>query len=128
MTTLARLSQIKDLTSSVATSAFLSATTAFAAFGGPTPDLPGTAKPSDDPNSVRTIITTLITTILNFLALLAVIYIIVAGIRLIISQGEEGEKDKAKKTILYVVIGLIVILFARVIVGFVTKYIAGQVD
>jgi glucose uptake protein GlcU len=33
--------------------------------------------------------------------------------------GDEGEKDKAKKTIIYVIIGIIVVLFARVIVSFV---------
>lgn len=56
--------------------------------------------------------------VLSFLALLAIIFIIVAGIRLIVSQGEEEQKDKAKKTILYVIIGLLVILFAKVIVSF----------
>jgi hypothetical protein len=38
---------------------------------------------------------------------------------LIVSQGEEGQKEKAKKTILYAVIGLLVVLFARVIVALV---------
>ena len=63
----------------------------------------------------------IITMILDILALIAVIFIIIAGIRLIISQGEEEAKDKAKKTIMYVVVGLIVVLLARVIVGFVVS-------
>ena len=62
----------------------------------------------------------MVTFFLNFLALLAIIFIVVAGIRLIVSQGEDEQKDKAKKTILYVIVGLIIILFARVIVGFFT--------
>ncbi len=56
--------------------------------------------------------------VLNFLALIAVIYIVIAGIRLIVSQGEEEQREKAKQTILYVVIGLIVVLLAKVIVNF----------
>ena len=56
--------------------------------------------------------------VLSFLALIAVIYIVIAGIRLIVSQGEEEQRKKAKDTILYVVIGLIVVLLAKVIVNF----------
>lgn len=56
--------------------------------------------------------------VLNIIALAAVIGAILAGIYLIISQGEEGEKDKAKKMLLYIAIGLVVILLARVAVGF----------
>lgn len=90
--------------------------------GGDLPDIggvdPGT---SGNTESIRKVIISVLTTILNFLALLAVIFIVIAGIRLIVSQGEEEQKEKAKKTILYVIIGLIVILFARVIVSFFTK-------
>ena len=91
----------------------------FADFGGPLPEIPGTADGADEATIRDTILNALIF-VLNFLALLAVIFIIVAGIRLIVSQGEEESKEKAKKTILYVIIGLLVILFARVIVGFFT--------
>ncbi len=61
----------------------------------------------------------MIVAVLDFILIIAVIYIIFAGIRLIVSGGEEGEKDKAKQTIIYVIIGIIVVLFARVIVTFV---------
>lgn len=63
--------------------------------------------------------------ILDLLGIIAVVFIIIAGIRLIVSQGEEEQKEKAKKTILYVIIGLIVILLARVLVGFVVGEIPG---
>lgn len=59
--------------------------------------------------------------VLDFIILLAVIFVIVAGIRLIVSGGDEGQKDTAKKTIIYVIIGIIVVLFARVIVLFVNN-------
>jgi glucose uptake protein GlcU len=79
-------------------------------------------------NDVRMTVTDVLGTVLNFLALVAVVFIVIAGIRLIVSQGEEGERDKAKKTIIYVIIGLIVILLARAIVAFVTENIANATN
>ncbi len=96
-------------------------------FGGPIPNLPGTAAPGTNADSIRVIIIKIITAILNFLALIAVIVVVIAGIRLIVSQGEDDQKDKAKKTIIYALIGLVIVLFARVIVGLVTTYLAQQV-
>lgn len=95
--------------------------TAFAQLGGDIPAVPGTVDPGTSTDSVRQTILDILTVVLNFLALIAVIFIIVAGIRLIVSQGSEEQRDTAKKTILYVVVGLLVILFARVIVGFIAN-------
>jgi type IV secretory pathway VirB2 component (pilin) len=74
---------------------------------------------------IKAVIGQILAFVLDLLGIIAVIYIIIAGIRLIVSQGEDEQKDKAKKTILYVVVGLIVILVARVIVGFVTGTVPG---
>ncbi|MBP9773910.1 MAG: TrbC/VirB2 family protein [Candidatus Peribacteraceae bacterium] len=71
-----------------------------------------------DPAGIRTTIVNLLKIVLDFITLIAVIYVIIAGIRLIVSGGDEGEKDKAKKTIIYVIVGILVVLFARVIVTF----------
>lgn len=100
---------------------------AFADFAGPSPSLPGLADGADE-GTIRDIITNIIVAVLNFLALIAVAVVIIAGIRLIISQGEEEPKEKAKKTIVYALIGLVIVLFARVIVGLVTVYLAEQVQ
>src|SRR3989338_2860396 len=54
--------------------------------------------------------------ILNFVLILSVLSIIIAGFYLITSGGEEGQKEKAKKIIFYALIGIIVVLLARVIV------------
>jgi len=93
-------------------------------FGGEIPPIAGT------PNSanIRETIVSVLTFVLNFLALLAIIFIVIAGLRLIVSQGDEEQKDKAKKTILYVIIGLLVILFARVIVSFFTGGVTQELD
>jgi len=52
-------------------------------------------------------------------ALAAVIFIILGGIRYIFSQGEDDQATQAKNTILYAVIGLIVIGLAAALVNFV---------
>ena len=91
-------------------------------FAGPPPDvagLPAGASAGD----IRQVISNVLTTVLNFLALIAVVVVVIAGIRLILSQGEEEAKEKAKKTIFYALIGLVVVLFSRVIVGLVTVYL-----
>lgn len=91
---------------------------AFAALPDPEP-IPGLSDQTD----IMTAIVDFITQVLDFILIVAVIFVIVAGIRLIISGGDEGEKDKAKKTIIYVIVGIIVVLFARVIVTFVNNLV-----
>lgn len=122
------IQSVQKMTYSLATAGVLSMSyisKALAQFG-PTPDIEGLPEATDD-ESIRTTIVNIITAVLNFLALIAVIVIIIAGIRLIVSQGEEEQKEKAKKTILYAIIGLVIVLFARVIVGLVTVVFAGDV-
>jgi hypothetical protein len=76
---------------------------------------------------VRSTIIRILQFVLSFLALAAVITIIIAGIILILSLGNEEQKDRAKRIIYYTLIGLVIVLFARVIVGIVTVYLASQV-
>ncbi len=54
--------------------------------------------------------------VLVFVTIIAVAAIIIGGLYLITSNGEDEQKDKAKKIVLYVVIGLILIILAAVIV------------
>jgi len=56
--------------------------------------------------------------ILSFLALIAVVMMIIAGFFMILGAGSESSVTRARKIILYAIIGLMVIFFARVIVGF----------
>ncbi len=71
--------------------------------------------------SLSQLIVRVILFVLNIILLLAVVAIIVAGIYLIVSNGDEGQKDKAKKIILYAVLGIILILLSRLIVTFVNN-------
>lgn len=75
---------------------------------------------------VRSTIIRILSTVLSFLALAAVITIIIAGIILIVSLGNEESKEHAKRIIFYTLIGLVIILFARVLVGLVTVYLASE--
>lgn len=74
-----------------------------------------------DIGDIRGLIVAIIEFVLDFVLLLAVIAVIVAGLYLIVSNGDEQQKDKAKRIILYVVIGIIVILLSRVLVMFVNS-------
>ncbi len=106
--------------SAIVYTSMLSLQKAFASNGdlfGEVPDIGG-VDTGDDTDSVREAILNVLDVVLSFMALIAVIFIVIAGIRLVISQGEEAEKDKAKKTIFYVIIGLVVILLAQAIVRF----------
>ncbi|MDD5054694.1 MAG: TrbC/VirB2 family protein [Candidatus Peribacteraceae bacterium] len=89
---------------------------AFAALSDPNP-IPGLSSDVDIKNAIVTVITY----VLDFILIIAVLFVIIAGIRLIVSGGDEGEKDKAKTTIIYVIAGIVIILLARVIVMFVNN-------
>ncbi len=88
------------------------------------PTLPGVIEGDTD---IKVTVVNLLVKVLDYVTLIGVVFVVVAGIRLIVSGGDEGEKDKAKKTIIYVVIGIIVILFARVIVSFVANQLFASV-
>ncbi len=66
--------------------------------------------------SPRDRIVDIIGAILDYVGLAAVVVIIVAGIMLIVGMGSEESRDRAKRIVLYTAIGLLLILFSRVIV------------
>ncbi len=65
----------------------------------------------------------LMTRIINIFSIvvgaISVIMIIIGGFRYIISAGDSNGVSGAKNTILYAVVGLVIVLFAQVIVRFV---------
>lgn len=76
---------------------------------------------------VRETVVRVLGQVLSFLALVAVIAVIIAGIYLIVGMGSDDSKERAKKIILYTIIGLVIILFSRVIVGLITVFLASNV-
>lgn len=57
--------------------------------------------------------------------IIAVVMIIVGGIQYITSSGDSGNITKAKNTIMYAVIGLVVVALAQIIVKFVLERFVG---
>ena len=64
-------------------------------------------------------ITTIINVVIGMLSLVAVIVIIIGGINYMTSTGDAGKVKKAKDTILYGIIGLVICALAAAIVNFV---------
>jgi hypothetical protein len=79
-----------------------------------------------DGGAIRDIVAGFITRVLNFLGLIATITVIIAGFYLVLSLGNDDNKDRAKKIIMYTLIGLAVILLSRVIVGFALTVLDGS--
>lgn len=70
-------------------------------------------------SNLSTLISGVINAILGVVGLLAVVMIIIGGINFITSQGDTGKVTKARNTILYGVIGMVIAIFAYAIVNFV---------
>ena len=64
-------------------------------------------------------IQSIINAVIGVLGIVAVIVIIIGGVQYMTSSGDAGKVKKAKDTILYGVIGLIVCVLAAAIVNFV---------
>ncbi len=63
----------------------------------------------------------LITWGISFIGIVAVVFLIYGGVSYITANGDAGRLRKARDTILYAIIGLIVVAFAEIITGFVSK-------
>lgn len=70
-------------------------------------------------SQVDQIITTVVNVLSVIIGVIAVIMIIVGGLKYITSSGDSGNVTAAKNTILYAIIGLIIVALAQLIVRFV---------
>lgn len=62
-----------------------------------------------------------------WVGIIAVIFIIIGGVNYTISQGDPGKVAKAKSTILYAIVGLVVSLLAFAITEFVLNALGGNI-
>jgi len=69
------------------------------------------------------VVTLVLNTLMWTVAALAIVFVVVGGIKYVTSGGDEKKVASAKNTILYAVIGLIVAILARVIIGVVISMI-----
>lgn len=75
-----------------------------------------------DTSNIRQTVINLLYFFLSFTGLLAVVAIVIAGIMLVVSGGDEGRKDTAKKIVIYAIAGLILIGISSAIVRFVESF------
>lgn len=75
-------------------------------------------------NDLNTIVTTIINTVIFVVGMLAVVMIILGGINYATSQGDPSKVNKAKSTIMYGIIGLVICLLSYAIVSFILQSLA----
>ena len=75
---------------------------------------------------LKTVITDIISAVIGILGIVAAIFIVVGGVNYMTSAGDPGKIEKAKKTILWAVVGLIIASLTFVIVNFVVKGLLNQ--
>lgn len=80
----------------------------------------------DASTRVNNIIKTVINVFSLIVGIVAVIMIIIGGLKYITSGGDSGNVTGAKNTILYAIIGLIVVALSQIIVRFVLEKATGQ--
>lgn len=80
-----------------------------------------TAPCPDGSGKLHDVVTTGINMFSLVVGLIAIIMIIIGGIKYITSSGEASNVNSAKNTILYAIVGLVVVALAQVIVRYVLK-------
>lgn len=80
----------------------------------------------DGSDDLTTSVTGILNAVIAILGLVCVVVIIIGGINYMTSAGDSGKVKKAKDTILYGLIGLIICVLAFAIVNFVIANILSQ--
>lgn len=75
-------------------------------------------------NTVNNLIEDIINILSVVVGVIAVIMIIVGGIKYILSGGDSGNVTTAKNTILFALVGLVIVALAQIIVKFVLSRVA----
>ena len=75
---------------------------------------------SDD---LASLLNTVSNYILGFIGALAVLFVIIAGIRLVVSSGNPDEAKTAKQNLTYAIIGLIAVIFAKFLLVLITNVV-----
>jgi hypothetical protein len=81
---------------------------------------------SSSTTTLDNILTTVVQIFSLVVGVVAVIMIIIGGLKYITSGGDSGNISSAKNTIIYAIIGLIIVALAQVIVHFVLNKVSGS--
>ena len=80
----------------------------------------------DDGTSIQSTVGNIIQAVIGILGLACVVIIIIGGVQYMTSSGDAGKVKKAKDTILYGVIGMVICVLAFAITTFVIGAINGS--
>lgn len=80
----------------------------------------------NEANTLQENVKTILSAIIGVLGFVCVVVMIIGGINYMTSAGDSGKVKKAKDTILYGLIGLIICVLAFVIVQFVISTVLGN--
>lgn len=111
---------MKSLITRFGTGVALSATQAQVAFAAVSK--PNVDNPVGETN-LGQVLASVINALLLFAGAVAVLFLIIGGFRYVVSTGNEQQVDAARKTILYAVLGLIVIFIAFVLTRLIQDYL-----
>ena len=89
-------------------------------------DLPQVLPPGDGEDTLTTNITNILNAVIGILGFVCVVVMIIGGVNYMTSSGDATKVKKAKDTILYGLIGLVVCVLAFALVNFVIVNIIGQ--
>ena len=84
------------------------------------------ADSGDGENSLSGVVKKVINIFSIVVGAVSVIMIIVGGFRYVVSNGDSNGVSGAKNTILYAIVGLVIVIFAQVIVRFVLTNVSPQ--
>jgi hypothetical protein len=88
----------------------------------PTPATPTSSKcDAEAGNTVSNVLSQAIVVFSVIVGVISVIMIIVAGLRYVTSGGDANQVASAKNTLLYAIVGIVIVVFAQIIVRFVVK-------
>jgi cytochrome bd-type quinol oxidase subunit 2 len=85
----------------------------------------GSSCPTTGTNNLNSLLTKVINIFSAIVGVIAVIMIIVGGLRYITSGGDSNKVSAAKNTIIYAIIGLVIVALAQLIVRFVLNQSQG---
>lgn len=86
----------------------------------------GDCDPADAEGSVNRMITTVINIFSALVGVVAVIMIVYGGFKYITSGGDSGKISTAQQSIIYAIVGLIIVALAQIIVRFVLSQAIGE--
>lgn len=84
----------------------------------------GTCVNNNGGPTVQQTVENVVNVLLFLIGAIAVIMIVIGGLRYVLSNGEQAQLTSAKNTIIYACVGLVVSVMAYAIVNFVLRYFA----